>query len=1812
MTEKKRRFSSKRGLAVFFAVLFVMMSVGTVFALDFTGDSSGGTAGGGASEGWGVPTASNALRGFRFSLVKADGTEEYGSIDVYKTSTYAGAGYNRFPTKYSKAYYVHNNQYLADGEIKPTTSTANSYYYGQLENLGATALPTEYGSTLATKLDDWQSNTNNLSVILDLIGNTDITRPAQITNDYSILIEPIYQIRNKATGTYYLMTVTEFGIWQPQSGIDQSHNAGPKSATAEFVAEIEYTGTFRITVEDMVGNKAVVDYGRVIFIDKTAPEYQLALNVNEEDIAKFTSDADGNIVSWQPWIYDESLTLNFTGMYDPNGEKASELAAIVWWKSEQKWTSATLTAEGISGAVDGEESTTETVLKADINSVTVPDQVTEDSGFTTGSITDDNNNTIATKNYTLDISKDQLPDGDYYLNFIVYDKAGNGKLVTKRIQKDSQKAVISSISIGNKLEVDENGEYTLIDGAYVANGEKIEITLGECAAESPQYVVVTTTLVTDDVSVIGDPVRVDKNTDGKFIYTITDDGKNKAVYTFVAYSGDGNQNTASEAVKLTVEEYRIDDSVPNTPVIDQSTTLGYYEDEWVQSVDTKFNVSFEATMGAPEHLEYSVVKVSAGQKIEDVAAEDVAAESFTAVYTDVTEGEYEYALTANEIGIDEEGVYVLFFRAANTVGQLSKDTVKLVVRYDDTDPTVDPEADIKFEPTYFTPQKQDNTYNRLFGTSTTIKVNGSDASTAFDGTLTYYYQVVDKDGKASEDAWTNYNTENGVTITPDSDVTVYFRVVDAAGNETFIDTGRILVNDSAPDEFQVVAHRADGSADVDKWNTDDVIFTFTSGENGELDISEVDNIDHFQYRLKDENGHWGEWIDITDDDKQAIYHYTDGDVYKAKFTAQAYNLNVQFRAVSKTGVAGETVAAFEGIKKDAIHPDPSDAITGKYSSDVDNPNWTNAPVVFTLGNTAENVAPITYKLYVTENGTLTEYTLAENDSLVWQTSPYKIEWNYTAKTLTVSGNVPKSTQFYFKAVSDAGLEGNTEPVYLSIQSTNDTLTNGNMGTVSADSEPGGTPVNGGSGWSSQWYKSGDTLPNLLYSNTYEVNYEGHNAATATQAPIYLMYTLKKQGGTEISDKTLLVSEDTSLEFCKITGDGVYTLTVWLEDAAGNKKEGEQVYTIRVDQNAPTNPSVKHGTNEWIKSTALDYTIFTNAVDANGKLTLTFGATADIAKIAKIEYAFVEADTNKGALDKTKLSTAEPTEWTEATLNGQTATAELDNNFAGRVFIRITDEAGNVVIAGTDGAVVETTAPEVKPSVPDADTNGWYKTNPVITSTPYDMPKDAENDDIPKSDIAKVVVEEFVGATVMKTTVYDTTNTDSFESCEYTVETQKEVWVRFTVTDRAGNVSTPIVVGPLKIDSANPTLGIKATYSGKAYTAGTWVNKAVTVTLSSSPISGVTYYYQVGKTDGEWTKLNGNSHTFTGDFNDTVYFKAVSGSGNEAVGSLEIKIQSSMPTSIDLFGEAEHSSNFAITPDSSDDWRNEAFEATVTAPYRNKKEYVSGETKDQAAVTTHIKIEVSTDNKTFTAVTNEVTAKVGDDALNAVNGVFSHTASENNAEVMLGFAKDYYYRVTVYATDEATNKTSVDKVYSYRLDTTAPTATVTVSDADVTSADKIEVTVSDETGWLYRMLTALQTLTFNTFFNSTATFQINADWNISERKTLQYAAIELENKAELENFIENGVAVPENDWHTITGTAFIVSNDFTGFYLIRLIDNANNEAVISTKGVSIDYYPPSIGTVTVSGSLTERDPNNGASRICTDRFSLIFSWVKDAI
>ncbi|NCC66584.1 MAG: hypothetical protein EOM14_00110, partial [Clostridia bacterium] len=1506
----------------------------------------------------------------------------------------------------------------------------------------------------------------------------------------------------------------------------------PGSVDASFTIGINFRGYLSIVAADRVGNTSdKFETVQDIIVDGQAPVY--------DDVVLSPTEADGI------WTKDE-VYASLSGIAD-GGYYASGINRLDYWRSEEAWNVGT-------SAVPSEGVTTVTTENISGGSYTFhvdfPDDETEGT-----------------------------PNGSYYLITAIYDNAGNKTVKSTLIRKDSMVPKIAAISIGNRLTVNEDGDYVFKTESFAKPGDQIRINLE--TRVSPQKIIVTHEDTSGVVTSYGEDggLTVAPSGDMYADFTIPSVDDPNGTYTFVVFGGNGNaalpdgDTAAGHSVAL-VTTTEIDPDPPQIPVID-SESLDYYgngegEDYravWLRDM-ADIDVSFMETRGATEWLEYAV-KSGVDASFED-------ADFIKVIDTDASGNPGSVmscpgAVAAAEFSAD--GAYTVAFRTADGAGRVSGSVFMLVLR-DTTAPEI---SAVRFidassaEVTPYTPKNSDlyTHIDALFGQQVFVQGESADNSAddrygAYKGTVTVQYAVTDGAEPDGNAVWLAYTDPVDVLgEASEFSGSVWFRASDEAGNATaaaaYTASGKLLVNTAQPTSVSASAERVGGAAPTDEWSPEDVLFTLSGGTSSDTVL------DQYQYAYKAGSGSYGSWTDFPNGSAGTVENTLTLD---ADFAAAVNGIiTVIVRAVSHTGVTGPEYEC-AAVYKDDVAPDIQVSISGKTGTSA-TPNCTNAPVVFTLANAAANTSPVTYSVTISGVNGGEPIALTTDGQVIQIYSDGMVNqgtavWDEETKSLTFSGDILNNNAVSFTAETSAGKSDSSASYYVSIQQSTVHLQNAyviGLDDLSVSEQPLGlansasTPI-----WCNQWYNSS----NIGYPTVYLTTPADFHHAYG--APVYVHYTLKNTSTNATTSGSMAVSASyTSDTLFAAAADGKYTFDVWTADAAGNAS-AKTSGTLYIDRTAPTGVNIGRGSSNWLDTagSTLTFKWFSNDYATQ----VNVSSNTNVA--GAYSYAYIARETSEltdTALSNITAPAADDTNWQPLSATAPKITLpNQSDDFMGMLFVRIVDKAGNVTIAHTDGIAVEDGAPTADYTLSTSLPSGyeWYDTNPTFSISA------ADNETV-ASGISTVTVYEVQNGSVVKQTALYTNTTNALKESytgSYTTSTQGEFTTYVVVKDRAGNQTTS-GSSTLKVDAADPVLTVAMATSQGTYTSDTWTNRNVTVTLSAAGyISGISYYYSEDS-GATWNAVSGNTVYIRDDYYETVIFKAQTLSGRSDTEQRIIKVQKNMPGTLTGFLSGTGGVIFSLAASNTANslgWRNTAFDVTISAPYRTLRTKTDGQTRTQAPVTTYYTLEKKNSQGTYETITGKSGAVLG---------------GESVSPIVINISEDGNYRLTVYARDEASNETT-RYVVEYQLDSTAPDeGAVTIGSVNVTKL--------------------LSLLTFNLFYKNDIKLTVTANYNISGKQRVEYMRVPVSSAAQLVTLkgltgITEGAGYLNGAvWQTITtsDTVFYDAEEFIGLYFIRLTDCAGNKIVFNSDGVVIDLVNPSAPAVTLKGSTTTTDPSQTA-------------------
>ena len=217
-------------IRVFSLLLVLIATVSAVSlpasALDWDGDSvEGGSATINAGpNGYAIATDTwDNCVGYRFSLVDKSGANKVSKvIDIFRDSHFGRHGYGgyKFTVKYNKKQLIG----LQNSGFSTSDNTTNCYK--EKEYSFGTTLPDPSG------MDDWQNNTTNLNMVLNLLGAGNIST---LKNGDKILVEPLFDVRLESI--YHAVTVTETALYGKHVlGADSDGGTSSQSESWGFIS----------------------------------------------------------------------------------------------------------------------------------------------------------------------------------------------------------------------------------------------------------------------------------------------------------------------------------------------------------------------------------------------------------------------------------------------------------------------------------------------------------------------------------------------------------------------------------------------------------------------------------------------------------------------------------------------------------------------------------------------------------------------------------------------------------------------------------------------------------------------------------------------------------------------------------------------------------------------------------------------------------------------------------------------------------------------------------------------------------------------------------------------------------------------------------------------------------------------------------------------------------------------------------------------------------------------------------------------------------------------------------------------------------------------------------------------------------------------------------------------------------------------------------------------------------------------------------------------------------------------------------------
>ena len=253
----------------------------------------------------------------------------------------------------------------------------------------------------------------------------------------------------------------------------------------------------------------------------------------------------------------------------------------------------------------------------------------------------------------------------------------------------------------------------------------------------------------------------------------------------------------------------------------------------------------------------------------------------------------------------------------------------------------------------------------------------------------------------------------------------------------------------------------------------------------------------------------------------------------------------------------------------------------------------------------------------------------------------------------------------------------------------------------------------------------------------------------------------------------------------VSGGIIYTIILALQKSvfAGESGTGTSAIIAGTTDNAGNVSTVK-STNIKIDKTLPTVTLSSTSGGAwtNEKIIVTVTATDSSSGIKSIEYSY----------DNKTWTTASSSNFDTNTTTKKVWTPEYTANQNRTLYVRTTDNAGNVSTVKSTNIKIDTTGPTVTLSNPSR--GEWTNQKVIITATLSDSSSGIKN--------VQYSYNNSSWTTVSSSNFDTNTTTKKVWTPEYTAERNQTLYVR--ATDNAGNISA-VKSTNIKIDTTDPYL-----------------------------------------------------------------------------------------------------------------------------------------------------------------------------------------------------------------------------------------------------------------------------------------------------------------------------------------------------------------------------------------------------------------------
>lgn len=377
------------------------------------------------------------------------------------------------------------------------------------------------------------------------------------------------------------------------------------------------------------------------------------------------------------------------------------------------------------------------------------------------------------------------------------------------------------------------------------------------------------------------------------------------------------------------------------------------------------------------------------------------------------------------------------------------------------------------------------------------------------------------------------------------------------------------------------------------------------------------------------------------------------------------------------------------------------------------------------------------------------------------------------------------------------------------------------------------------------------------------------------SPVTTYYSLIKDGDAAY---TVVYGENKPV----IREDGVYFLSVWTVDEAGNKCAKTYNETLWVDTTSPTDLTLKIG-DESILAKTQGHSVFD--LIYGDAVTVKASANCDISGMASLSYQKVydnAAYSSNGA-------------WTTWPRDGRLTINPNENCV---IYLRAIDKAGNTTIVHSDGIIIDDTAPQgdgqenISMRVIGANANGFFAGDATVDVTIVDPVVNQAMSGL-KTISYQVVTdgvvtqEETIGISSNGTNIAKVASETGNNGYVYkwngritiraAANNSDNIIVKVTAVDLAGNRRTSsTALGAVKIDTTAPTAMLSydnnrhQQHNGSAYFDE---NRTLTIVVHERDLGPasltVTRNGQPYPAPLSWSKaeagVNGDETTYTAKF-----------------------------------------------------------------------------------------------------------------------------------------------------------------------------------------------------------------------------------------------------------------------------------------------------------------------------------------------------------